>query len=93
MTKRMNVEPAFAEATAGQALNVNKIKAERSTTQVADLMEPSTINRQPANMLAKILLTDDHAVVRKGLRAILEKDFSGWTVVKVSDGVRAVDLA
>lgn len=93
MTKRMNVEPAFAEATAGQALNVNKIKAERSTTQVADLMEPSTINRQPANMLAKILLTDDHAVVRKGLRAILEKDFSGWTVVEVSDGVRAVDLA
>ncbi len=44
-------------------------------------------------MLAKILLVDDHAVVRKGLRAILEKDLSGCTVIEASDGVRAVDLA
>jgi len=45
------------------------------------------------NMLAKILLVDDHAVVRKGLRAILEKELSGCTVIEASDGLRAVDLA
>ena len=44
-------------------------------------------------MLAKILLADDHAVVRKGLRAILEKELPGCTVIEASDGVRAVDLA
>ena len=44
-------------------------------------------------MLAKILLADDHAVVRKGLRAILEKELSGCTVIEASDGVQAVDLA
>ena len=46
-----------------------------------------------SNMLAKILLADDHAVVRKGLRAILEKEFFGCTVIEASDGVQAVDLA
>ena len=44
-------------------------------------------------MMAKILLADDHAVVRKGLRAILEKELSGCTVIEAADGVRAVDLA
>jgi len=44
-------------------------------------------------MLVKILLADDHAVVRKGLRAILEKDLPGCTIIEASDGVRAVDLA
>ena len=44
-------------------------------------------------MLARILLADDHAVVRKGLRAILEKELPGCTVIEASDGVRAVDLA
>ena len=44
-------------------------------------------------MLAKILLVDDHAVVRKGLRSILEKDLPGCTIIEASDGVRAVDLA
>jgi DNA-binding NarL/FixJ family response regulator len=44
-------------------------------------------------MLAKILLVDDHVVVRKGLRAILEKDLPECTIIEASDGVRAVDLA
>ncbi len=44
-------------------------------------------------MIAKILLADDHAVVRKGLRAILEKELSGCTVIEASDGLQAVDLA
>ncbi|MEA1926594.1 MAG: response regulator transcription factor [Candidatus Auribacterota bacterium] len=44
-------------------------------------------------MLAKILLADDHAVVRKGLRTILEKELPGCTVIEASDGIRAVDQA
>ena len=44
-------------------------------------------------MMVKILLADDHAVVRKGLRSILEKDLPGCTIIEASDGVRAVDLA
>ncbi|MCX6349015.1 MAG: response regulator transcription factor [Candidatus Aureabacteria bacterium] len=41
----------------------------------------------------KILLADDHAVVRKGLRAILETDLPGVVVSEAVDGIQAVDLA
>ncbi len=41
----------------------------------------------------KILLADDHDVVRKGLRAILEKDVPGCVIIEAADGLKAVDLA
>jgi len=41
----------------------------------------------------RILLADDHDVVRKGLRTILEKDVPGCIVIEAADGLQAVDLA
>jgi DNA-binding NarL/FixJ family response regulator len=41
----------------------------------------------------KILLADDHAVVRKGLKTILETDLPGAAVSEAVDGIQAVDLA
>ena len=44
-------------------------------------------------MTIKILLVDDHPIVRQGLRTILE-GHSGWEVVgEASDGVEAVEKA
>ena len=41
----------------------------------------------------RILLAEDHTIVRQGLRTILEKE-SGWTVVaETGDGLEAVRLA
>ncbi len=44
-------------------------------------------------MIRKILLADDHVVVRKGLRAILKDEFPAAEIVEAADGVRAVDTA
>jgi DNA-binding NarL/FixJ family response regulator len=41
----------------------------------------------------KILLADDHAVVRRGLKTILETDLPGSVVSEAVDGIQAVDLA
>ena len=41
----------------------------------------------------KILLADDHAVVRRGLKTILEADLAGSVVSEAVDGIQAVDLA
>ncbi len=43
--------------------------------------------------MKKILLADDHAVVRKGLRAILEQEIPGVMVAEAADGLEAVKLA
>lgn len=43
--------------------------------------------------MVNILLADDHAVVRRGLRGILEAH-PGWTVIgEATDGIEAVELA
>jgi len=45
------------------------------------------------NTLMRILLADDHAVVRRGLRALLEQR-AGWQVcAEASNGREAIDLA
>ena len=44
--------------------------------------------------MRNILLIDDHAVVRRGLKAILEEEFSDITVNEVGtghDGIRQID--
>jgi DNA-binding NarL/FixJ family response regulator len=41
----------------------------------------------------KILLADDHAMMRHGLRAILEKEMGAWEVEEASNGRDAVDIA
>ena len=43
--------------------------------------------------MRKILLADDHAVIRKGLRTILEKDIPGSVIIEARDGLETVDLA
>ena len=40
----------------------------------------------------RILLADDHSIVRKGLRTILEEDGSLEVVAEASNGREAVDL-
>jgi DNA-binding NarL/FixJ family response regulator len=40
----------------------------------------------------RILLVDDHAVVRKGLRSILEEGFSGVSVGEASTGREAIEM-
>lgn len=41
--------------------------------------------------MRNILLIDDHAVVRKGLKAILEEEFEGITVDEVGNGHDGID--
>jgi DNA-binding NarL/FixJ family response regulator len=44
-------------------------------------------------MQTRILLVDDHQIVRKGLRVILEQEPNFQVVGEAADGVEAVDLA
>lgn len=41
----------------------------------------------------KILIADDHDIVRKGLRQILSEHYSGSNILEVSDGLQLVELA
>lgn len=41
----------------------------------------------------KILIADDHDIVRKGLRQILSEHYSGANILEVSDGLQLVELA
>jgi DNA-binding NarL/FixJ family response regulator len=44
-------------------------------------------------MAIKILLADDHKIVRDGLRALLERELDMEVMAEASDGREAVDLA
>ena len=47
----------------------------------------------PALTKTRVLLADDHAVVRSGLRAILESESDIEVVAEASDGAEAIELA
>jgi DNA-binding NarL/FixJ family response regulator len=44
-------------------------------------------------LVAKILLADDHAVVRRGLKMVLDAEPDLEVVAEASDGAEAVDVA
>jgi two-component system, NarL family, invasion response regulator UvrY len=41
----------------------------------------------------KILIADDHEIVRKGLKQILMEHYAGASIVEVSDGLQLVEMA
>jgi DNA-binding NarL/FixJ family response regulator len=47
----------------------------------------------PIPFPAQILIADDHAVVREGIKAMLEREPDLTVVAEAGDGLRAVDLA
>src|SRR4051812_39753808 len=49
--------------------------------------------RQGANMPTRLLLVDDHQIVRKGLRAILEQQPTLQIVGEANTGLEAVEMA
>jgi two-component system, NarL family, response regulator NreC len=54
---------------------------------------PARVLRVPRGDVITILLADDHPIVRRGLRALLEGQ-PGWRVVaEAADGISAVDRA
>lgn len=46
---------------------------------------------EPTSPLS-ILVVDDHAIVREGLKRILERTTSGWRVIEAGDGTEALHL-
>jgi len=53
-------------------------------------MQRSDMWRNPANELIRVLIADDHDVVRRGLRALLETEDNIEIVGEAEDGVEAV---
>src|SRR5260370_36776189 len=79
--------------------NAPKFLAARSKFRHSPLVVPSFISKSPAsrwnpmpNKLT-VLLVDDHALVRRGFRRILEDEPTFQVVREASDGLEAVQLA
>jgi DNA-binding NarL/FixJ family response regulator len=47
----------------------------------------------PTPLKTRVLLADDHAVVRRGLRAVLDEEADIEVVAEAQDGVEAVEMA
>jgi DNA-binding NarL/FixJ family response regulator len=58
---------------------------------VTDELRENNLQRDTNRMTVRILLVDDHPIVRQGLRTLLE-GHPGWEVVgEASDGIEALD--
>jgi DNA-binding NarL/FixJ family response regulator len=55
--------------------------------------EPKVREKEPEKMKARLLITDDHDVVRQGLRLYLRRDPEIEVVGEAADGEEAVELA
>jgi DNA-binding NarL/FixJ family response regulator len=61
---------------------------------MTDMMNISTVETKPiATQVLRILLVDDHDLVRQGLRSMLEAE-PGWTICgEAATGRQAIDMA
>ena len=49
------------------------------------------MNSHPLPPALRLLLVDDHSIVREGLRRVLEAQSSGWSIAEASSGFQALD--
>lgn len=56
-------------------------------------LKPETGSRQPRHRKTRIMLADDHPLLRQALRNVLEKQPDFEVIAEVSDGEEAVKLA
>jgi DNA-binding NarL/FixJ family response regulator len=49
------------------------------------------VNLNPSSSATRLLLVDEHTVVREGLRRVLEGCGEGWTVVEAASGFQALE--
>ncbi len=62
----------------------------RASDRAKGLLQPPT---EAADYVTRILLVDDHRIVREGLRSILEEQAALRVVAEASDGHMAIELA
>ncbi len=49
------------------------------------------MNKPSSSPALRLLLVDDHSIVREGLRRVLEAQSSGWSIAEASSGFQALD--
>ncbi|MGS0756035.1 response regulator [Roseateles sp. GG27B] len=49
------------------------------------------MNKPAASPTLRLLLVDDHSIVREGLRRVLEAQAKGWFIAEASSGFQALD--
>src|SRR5438067_7506491 len=54
---------------------------------------PMAVNRKPTPATIRVLIADDHSVVREGIRHVLSSDIGFEVVGEAADGAEAVSLA
>ena len=59
--------------------------------ETADRAAPSGAGQAPVPG-PRLLIVDDHAILREGLRRILESALPAWTVIEADGALRALDL-
>jgi DNA-binding NarL/FixJ family response regulator len=55
-------------------------------------MDGMSTPMSPAAVALRLLIVEDHAIVREGLRRILESGERGWMALEAADGFQALDL-
>ena len=49
------------------------------------------MNTTPVSPALRLLLVDDHSIVREGLRRVLEAQAKGWSIAEASSGFQALE--